>query len=372
MRSNPLFYLDKILSYVSNEKNNAEQNITSLETEYVSGMVYKNQFIEFCGEMAKLTGVRGFYSQDGIYCTKDRYLVGCYPKTSTDYEIEQIMFLKNYCDGLGVNLLYVNYPTKYMDDNLAMSEFGMDSYVNRNADLLIERMQDKGISVIDLRDNIVNESKDIKQMFYRTDHHWTVESGFWASKIIAEGLNNYCGYNIDTSIYDDNNFSFERLEDCWLGEQGQKVSESYIGLDNFTVIKPIFETSYLIPFEGELLPRTFDRFVDDSNYDFTKDVHDIGSLHYSYYPIHSINTDVEFGKVLVLGDSFNNVVVPFLSLSIHEVDPIILRGMEDDFDLLNYIKEGNYDTVIVSYVETEIGAHDAGSWNGKLFEFAKN
>ena len=126
----------------------------------------------------------------------------------------------NVLEANGVNLLYVNEPTKYLDDNLFSNEFGVETYSNRNMDLFLSRIRDAGINTIDLRDNIVEENIDIEDLFYRTDHHWTTPAGLWATQMIVQGLNDTCGYDIDTSIFDKDNYNFTEWKDCWLGEQG--------------------------------------------------------------------------------------------------------------------------------------------------------
>ena len=74
--------------------------------------------------------------------------------------------------------------------------------------------------------------------------------------------------------------------------------------------------------------------------------------------------------MLVLGDSYEQVTQPFLSLGVHEVDSLILRNYDDSFDLRNYIVENGYDTVIVCYAQFMIGAHDnPNSANYRMFSF---
>ena len=75
-------------------------------------------------------------------------------------------------------------------------------------DVFLDRIRGAGVNAIDLRDNIEEENINVSDLFYRTDHHWTTKAGLWASWIIAEGLNDYCGYHIDTSVYDDENYDF--------------------------------------------------------------------------------------------------------------------------------------------------------------------
>ena len=110
----------------------------------------------------------------GMNITTTGYNVGRYEKTSTDYEVQQMTDFKNYLDSKGIRLLYVNEPAKYIDDAYYTEQFGGESYLNRNADLFLQRISEAGIESLDLRDCIAEEGLDPMSLFYRTDHHWTV------------------------------------------------------------------------------------------------------------------------------------------------------------------------------------------------------
>ena len=142
-------------------------------------------------------------------------------------------------------------------------------------------------------------------------------------------------------------------------------------MDDYAEVKPNFETSYTFKTgDGNTWEGTFDTFVDESFYNTENDVYETFSWHYSYNNINCINNNVENGKVLFLGDSYDHVTQPFLSLGVHEVDILALRECDDSFNLRNYILENGYDTVIVAYAQFMVGAHDdVDSSNYKMFTF---
>lgn len=342
--------------------------MSSINETFVDSMLPKQELINLNGAMAKNLNIQGYYSSMGMYVTDEKYIVSVSAQTSTDYEYDQTVAFKKYLDEKGINLIYINQPTKYVDDNLFSQEFGVESYSNRNADLFLERIAEAGIPVIDLRDDMEEEGINVYDMFYRTDHHWTTRSGLWAARKIAEGLNEYCGYSIDTSIYDETNYTFTEWENCWLGEQGRKIGKSYVGLDDFTEIKPKFETSFTFKKKEELTQGTFDDFVREDYYNTEQDVYDAKSWHYSYTRQDAINNNVDYGKVLFLGDSYAQVVLPFLSLGVSELDSLILRSYKGD--LRELIEKEDYDTVVIGYAQFMIGAHDnPKSANYAMFTF---
>ena len=66
-----------------------------------------------------------------------------------------------------------------------------------------------------------------------------METGLYATKKIVEVLNAKYEYDIDLDIYDNEQYSFVTREQCWLGESGRRCSQSYSGLEDFTLVKPL-------------------------------------------------------------------------------------------------------------------------------------
>ncbi len=331
----------------------------------------KNVFLNVNGIFGSFIDLKGYYNDIGIYIDDDYYIYSPAKETTTDYEVRQTLALKEYLDKKGINLIYVNEPTKYLDDHFFSETFGTISYSNRNTDKFLQRISEAGINVVDLREDIRNEGLDVKEMFYRTDHHWTVDTGFWAAKKIVACLNRYSGYDVDLSLYDKDRYIVRKWEKCWIGEQGTKAYNNNMPADDFTNIAPSFPTSFYFRERDE--DGDFSSFYDDYMYNqpdtlFKK----FGSWHYSYSLLDAVNKNVDKGKVLLICDSYAYVCEPFMALAVNRIDSIILREL--DFDVHEYLeKDSDYDTVIVCYTQSMIGAHDdPESDNYKMFTFDKN
>ena len=269
----------------------------------INNDTFQQFFLNINGNFSSIVDMRGYYNDIGIYITEDKYIVSMCEKTTTDYEFEQTVALKEYLDEKGINLIYINQPAKYLDDSMFIESFGKLSYSNRNADLFLKRIREAGINTVDLRDELLNDGLNINEMFYRTDHHWTMETGLWAAEKMAESLNTYAGYNIDLSIYDTEKYNISKQENCWLGEQGMKLSGTYIGFDDYIHITPDFPTSF--HFKKDNKEGNFDDFINYDCYKMSGRASLWSSWHYSYRVLDVINNNVDTGKVLMVCDKNN-------------------------------------------------------------------
>lgn len=322
-------------------------------------------------------GFQELYASSGIRISDDGYVQGAYSYTSTDWEVEQTIELNDFCGKNGIDFLYVNYPIKYMDDNYMLEQFGVESYANRNADCFLERITDAKIHNLDIRSCMIQDNINIQDMFYRTDHHWKTTAGLYAAEHISNYLNENCNYGIDNKIFDISNYDVTEYRNCWLGEQGRKVSEKYIGLDDFTELKPNFATYYNYQYDdGTNVGGDFSILLDESIFDAQTDVYNTSSWHYAYMPgkinnakITNLNMAENDKHILIIGDSYSYVVVPFLINGVREIDTLIRRGNNATIDLKEYILKGNYDAIIVCYAQSMIGSHDKDSSNANYYLF---
>ena len=345
---------------------NKLRQVSGLSDHLINNSTFEKFFMNINGTFSGVIDMKNYFNNIGIYVTEDRYIMSPSARTSTDYEVENVIALKEYLDKKGIDLIYVNQPTKYLDDESFFDYFGAETYSNRNADLFLKRISEAGVNCIDLRDELKNDGMDVKNMFYRTDHHWTTSTGLWAAGKIAGALNRYSGYDIDLSLYDPEKYTFETYKECWVGEQGTKLSEAFTGRDDYTVVTPDFPTSFRSSeFEGE---RSFDGLV---LYRMPEEIMSADayiSHHYFYYLLPLINNNVDHGKVLMLCDSYAHVCEPFLAVGVSEIVPKVLRYT--DTKVPEMIESGDYDTVLICYAQFMIGAHDdEDSSNNEMFNF---
>ena len=378
IRSSAYSYADEIIQSIIGTITNTDESILSYEvitTDFLNELPFKQMMIDLNGYMARNLNIRELY---GGSVLSNGYVAGIFPQTTTDYEIKNILELKSFLDERGIQLLYVNEPTKYFDDNIIQEDIGKKSYVNANTDLFLSKLKDANINYIDLRDTFTRMGDNSFAFFYKTDHHWSVPAGKISAQEISTELNQVYGYHIDLTIYDDNKFTVTHFENAWLGEQGRKLGASFVGMEDYDLIVPNYNTDYTVLYgDGNIYSGTFGEvLVSQELYlpERNKDMYSARSWHYSYMSGGLNQSTVinnlcsEKKKILIVGDSFEQVTVPFLSLGVSEIHTLILRNYEGS--LRDYIDDNDIDIVIIAYVASMIGEHDdEASANYKMFDF---
>ncbi len=260
--------------------------------------------------------------------------------------------LKSVCDSAGCELMYVNKISKGTTDESINPDFYPYTYHNNFSDIK-PKLIESGIPVLDFEQVIKDQNMDKYSLFFKTDHHWTPQTGLWVSENIATQLNKEYGWNLNASLLSISNFKKDNYSDSFLGSQGKRVGALYDGVDDFIVVKPDFETSLTVEmsdidriaagtFEEVLLHKesiTPDNLLnkDDTAYDtYMRGNHPLVRIK---------NHKITNGKTaLFVLDSYGSVVAPFLSLEFQQLDCIDIRSYTDS--VKDYIFENKPDVVI--------------------------
>ena len=276
-----------------------------------------------------------------------------FDKDLEDSNLEDALSILNIAETKGAEVLYVQRPMKFIEGKDQLP-YGMTVEYNQQYDYWCKKIKESGINVIDLREEI-GDNID----FYKTDHHWTVETSFEAAGAIMEALNRYSGDDFDynESIFEKSNYNLMRYDNSFLGSEGVKTGEYYVGKDNFNVLVPKFETKV-----------TFKHYVNnectiDKTGEFSKAFIDEDILlnpdYYNKYNaciyggyVESIIENKKGGngkKVLLISDSFARPMVMYFSLAFSEtryLDP--QEGRYND-SYIDYIDEYQPDVVVMMY-----------------------
>ena len=340
-------------------------SVRGLNKAYEGMLGFKNNFINNKGTYINLNGlmarIMGQREMNDVVLLKNGHLTRPgYDKLTLKTEVEQLTKLYNKQKEKNKDFLFVLAPSqvsKYED--LIPEEIKKKEYTNYNGDKLIEGLKENNIPYIDLREELHKEGITQAEAFFKTDHHWNIETGFWAyTKIIDRLLEDKTISKVDKEFLDLKNYTIEIKKNLFLGSSGKRVGKYYAGVDDFPVITPKKDFNFEVELVEENIKKQgkFEEVLCDVN-KLKKDYFNSGQ--YGYYTVKDnqrniINKDaLEEKKVLLIGDSFSNIPLPFLSLNFVNVHKIAMKNFKENFE--QYYNEYDPDIVILLFGERHIG-----------------
>ncbi len=277
----------------------------------------KDSYVEYYGLMASLLGQPEL---NQVIKLNNGYLSGVEAEVSKgqlEDDAADLIGLKDYLEDKGSRLLYVQAPFKIdkYDESLPP---GVEDYSNRNLDYFLECLGKGRVDVIDIRQAIHEDGLNQYDYFFRTDHHWTPEGGFYAFKKISGYIEENYGIVVDEQVRDLGNYRVDNYEDWHLGSNGQRVGIRYGGIDDFHMISPEFDTQ-ITNMDTQVSGSYYDVLIEDAVLKeksvATYDIAYGNSIGGHFYNPNAQND----AKVIVVSDSMGKVVAPFLILSYREV-----------------------------------------------------
>lgn len=323
-------------------------------------VVEKYSFIDAYGYMQLLLGKE---EESNFEVVKDHDGKLYYTYFTTEIndvsaEAERTKKLAEAVEDEDTRLLYVMPPAKYIHGYTEFSTGIPYNMANETADDFLNRLEGYGIDYIDLRDYLGESGIPMSEVFYNTDHHWKIQTAFWAASQFCDILEERYGETLDLDDYYKNkdNYNFITYDDIFLGSMGRKTGRFYTEVDDFTLIYPKFETNYNYEnsisgdlqftgrFEEALLATPVIR---QSNKPFDTDMYGM-YLYGNPAFTHIENMDHPDGiRVCIIKDSFAVPFSAFTSLRCNTVDLIDPRFYEEDY--YETIKAGDYDYVVLMF-----------------------
>ena len=161
-----------------------------------------------------------------------------------------------------------------------------------------------------------------------------------------------------------------------LGSYGKKITKAKTEPDDFTLIIP--KKEYQIHFEvydkqNKIADNygSYDAMIDYDSID-SKDLYGKDPYHgYGYGSsnnfVENLSVDNDY-KILLIGDSFTNVIIPFLALETKKIDRLDLRYFNGSLE--SFIKANKpYDVCIVLYNPDQYNQMPGFVSHEELFDF---
>lgn len=295
---------------------------------------------------------------DEIIRADGKYLVSALSPYSNDEITKSAEGLKATSEWLlqyGIPMLYVQGASKMsISDREIMPGIENTTYDKVNG--FLQELRERGITYADTREWIADEDM---AAFYRTDHHWKTETCLSVSEKICKLLNSKYYMSLDDKLFAESSFLDNTYKKSFLGAEGRRTGIYYVGLDDFTVIEPKYETDFAVEIhtkDGEVIRRegsfelsVMDKSKDPSSYSFED------SAYYIYWggdysSVHIDNKRDEQGeKLVVIKDSYGIPVTAMMSGAFDSIDIFDIRYYNEDKTLSQAILECDPDVVVFIY-----------------------
>ncbi len=256
------------------------------------------------------------------------------------------------------DMLYVQAPCKISKFDPQMPDYE-PANINKLLDWFLSGIEGK-VDYIDLRQNMYDQGINQYDYFFKTDHHWTPKGAFWATNEISKTLERNYGFETNYDYLNLDNYKIDVYKDVFLGSEGKIVGDGLTGKDDLSLIYPKFETDFTFEIRGYNIIKngTFEETIFDYDYLHIHDGKDMVYLGGHHANAIIKNNNVNNGKkILIVKDSFVNVVAPYLVLNYEQIDLIDLR-MYDRMTIDEYVKATNPDLVMFLYTETPLAGFD--------------
>lgn len=222
--------------------------ITEIEDTVDENILGRYYFIDAYGFFQKLLDKKEENNFEVVKDKQGKLHYTYFTETANDTSAfsKRVVNLRNAVSESGSQVIYVMPLDKYIDGYTEYSIGIPYSMVNETADQFLEELSDNGVDSIDLRDYIGDSGLDMSEVFYTTDHHWKIETAYWAANTFFSVLQSDYGEVIENEeLYaDKDNYNIITYKNCFLGSQGRKTGRYYTSPDDFTLIYPKFTTNY--------------------------------------------------------------------------------------------------------------------------------
>ncbi len=242
-------------------------------------------------------------------------------------------------DTRSADVLVVRYPEKPSALFLSAAWQSYLTQTDEEYDKSIELLS-PDVSCLNLVQEASNERIPIAELQFKSDHHWTPEGAFWAFQKVAAYYKSKVDLKIPDEYLNIDNYVVDVYSQSFVGSSGERVGVWLAGKDDFSLIYPRFKTSFELwrPQIPEYAQGDFkDVFFIDAAFEVHE--HPNTQLYSTYLGNNSIiivknNKAINDKRLLLVRDSFANVIAPFLCLlfeEIHIIDPRHYRQSVADY-----------------------------------------
>lgn len=289
-------------------------------------------------------------NDEEVYQLSDGYYIYTYSRIDMTERADSVKSLQDFVEANGAKFFYVNAPAKtnkYADEEAR----GIDC-ANDNSDELLEKLAERGVDTLDLREGYRDLSpSEYHAGFFRTDHHWRYSMAMVSAQMLMDRLADY-GIEVDKSYLPLSNYEQRVYPGAFLGKLGEKLLLDEAESDDVVSYYPRYEGRFRLR-----IPEAGIDEIGDTSILLAADkiaaAEQTGRISYGdefrggrVFQIDNLRINSS-KKVLVVRDSFTSALVPFLASGVAHLTFVDLR--ESHGSLHTLIREVKPDVVYVMY-----------------------
>ncbi len=326
---------------------------TIVENSFSNNINGKYMYIDIYGAAQKMM-FKNVVSDAGdgknVIYLSDGNLTFIYPKYDSSKIIEKLTTIKQYGDKNGIYVLFTLAPWKV--SNNSQLPFYLSDHTNENKENFIKGLKNNNIPYINFEEELDGTTSD---WFFKTDHHWNIQTAFSAYKKIMARLSNEQKAKINEEYL--NNYEIVKYKNIFLGTYGKRTGIFYGGVDNYNLYLPKFDTDLEVSYKrnfNKVEVTKKGKFKDTLVYEDYVNVQEIDREMSTYYAygegtkaevVIKNNAAQNKNNLLIIKDSFADPVYPLLALNFKETRVLDIRRCRK-IDLFDYIKKNKIKIIV--------------------------
>jgi hypothetical protein len=325
----------------------AKDKITAAESKYKGSIIGKNEIADVFGGSLRLLGINhyeNFHRENGISFSVSLRKSDDQLKQDAKKVKDGILALVDKAKGAPVVLLHIISPILKSDD-----VFWYQSEIL--PELLNVDYFDNKVSVLNINDALTGNERVAYK--FKSDFHLTTAGEFLTAKLLANKLNEL-GINVDTKVGSTNIFdlaNYDIIEKPFLGNATRSLGHYWVGVDNFEMYVPKFDTAYeMADHDGNVIREgTYaDVLMNGAEFKADTDEYTYWITNYMQYPkAHYEITNILRGRsrILFIGDSMTMRTITFLSLGVNHIAVCDTR-QNNGTEILNELLKQQWDAIV--------------------------
>lgn len=222
--------------------------VSQLNSSIGDKIYSKYAFVETYGYIQKLLDKKEINNFEVVKDNKG-YLYYTYFTTgpnSVSTIAARMTRLKQAAAQKGDKVVYVMTPDKYIEGQTRFETGIPYNYANETADDFLKALKQNNVDTVDFRQIMKQGGKYTLGSFYKTDHHWKVQTAFWAYTQFVNVLQERYGLQFPHKAQYTNLQNFNQIvyKNSYIGSMARKEGILYSTTEDFTFIYPKFDTNF--------------------------------------------------------------------------------------------------------------------------------